>query len=185
MGLINQVKTQDTMPTSEEEPKEVEGLREQASREAATPEEDDLTPEEREIYDSAMAMAGEILYKGDQSSNAMMEQVASGDPMQTIPTTTVFIIDQIEQQFQGEVPEDLILPMTDEISDMIIEMADTAGIIKADEQVATQIKGGCVEEVLDAYGVDEADMQEAMQGMTEEDLQQAQSMFGGQDGRPA
>ncbi len=178
MGLINQVKTQDTMP-QEPAPEEVTGFQEQATAEAATPEEDDLTPEERKIYDSAMGMAGEILYKGDQSSNAMMEQVKSGDPMQTIPTTVVFIIDQIEQQFQGEVPEDLILPMTDEISDMVIEMADTAGVIKADEQLATQLKGATVEEVLDAYGVDEADMQQAMQGMTEEDMAQAQEMFGG------
>jgi len=179
MGLVNQVKTRDTMP-QEKPPAEVDGLMEKARQEAETPESDDLTDDERKVYDSAMAMAGEILYKGDQSSNAMMEQVAAGDPMQTIPTTVTFIIDQIEQTFNGEVPEDLILPMADEISDMVIEMADTAGVIKADEKTATQIKGAVVEEILDAYGVDEAQMQEAMQGVSADDIEQMQAMFGGQ-----
>ena len=185
MGLVNRVKTQQNMPSESEPPKEVTGFKEQAEAEAATPEEDDLNPEEREVYDSAMNMAGEILYKGDQSSNAMMEQIAAGDPTQTIPDTLVFILDQIEQQFNGEVPEDLILPITDELSDMMIEMADTAGVIKGSEQLAIEIKGNCVEEVLEAYGVNEADMQQAMQGMTEEDLKGAMDMFGGQNGRPA
>jgi hypothetical protein len=169
-GLIQQAST-------EQVPEE--GMIDQAQ---AMPEEqgaDELTPEEREAYDAAMKMTAEIIYKSDESSNMIAERLKASEPPEDVAETTSFIISQLEQAFNGQLPEEIILPLADEISDLLIEFAEDAGAFEFVEDDYPKIKGAVVQLLLDDYGVDEADMEGMLQDVTPEDMQGIQSIFGG------
>ena len=181
MGLISQATTPETSATMpvEAAPEEVQGLTPPPSDEEVTTESDDLTPEEREAYDSAMQMVAEIIYKDDKASDAIMKQMSEGEPHQAIGKVTSFIISQIEQAFNGEVPESIIVPIGDETSDLLLELGETKGLFKLDENLYTKTKAAMMQSLFDDYGVDEAQMEEALQGVTGDQVQEMQSMFGG------
>ncbi len=142
--------------------------------------EDNLTPEERESYDAAMNMVSEILYANDESSAAIMEQLGASEPLRAIAEVTSFLIAQIEEAFQGQLPETLIIPVADEASDLVIELGEKAGIFDLSDDEIIQAKGAVMTSLLEDYGIDEADLEEMMQGVTSEDVTQLQSVFGGQ-----
>lgn len=176
MGLINQATS--TMPV-EAPPEEVQGLATPPADEEVTVESDDLDPEEREAYDAAMNMVSEIIYADDKASDTIMKKMEEGEPPQAIAELTSFIVAQIEQAFNGQVPETIIIPIGDETSDLLLELGEEKGLFKVDEQLYTQAKGAVVQELFDDYGVEEADMEGMLQGVTGEEVSQMKGMFEG------
>ena len=185
MGLINQAQnppqapeaTSATMPV-EAPAEEVEGMVPQPSDDEVTIENDDLTPEEREAYDSAMNMAAEIIYEDDKANSAVMEKMKGSDPPQAIADLTGFIISQIEQAFQGKVPETIIIPLGDEISDLLLELGETNGDFTINDEMYKKVKAFTVQELFEDYGIEEADMETMLQGVTGPEVEEMKSMFG-------
>jgi hypothetical protein len=137
-------------------------------------------PEEQESYDSALKMAGEMLYADDASSDKFMSMLAEGEPVQAVAGVVTFIMDAIEDAFQGQLPEAVILPAADEITDMVLEMGETSGAIpEVTEDVAIQVKGAVTKALMDTYGADPDAFAEAVQSTDDATMQQAQQVFGG------
>jgi hypothetical protein len=86
----------------------------------------------------------------------------------------------IEDAFQGQLPETVILPAADEISDMVLELGEESGVLgEVTEEVAIAAKGAVVQILVDTYGADPDGFAEAVQGTTDAGMQQAQQVFGG------
>lgn len=176
MGLINQA-TSNTMPV-EAAPEEVQGLA-QVPEAEVTVENDDLNPEEREAYDAAMNMVAEIIYEDDTANKTIMDGMQEGDPPQAIAKLTSLIVSQIEEAFNGEVPETIIVPIGDEVSDLLLELGETKGLFKVDENLLMKTKGAMMQSLFDDYGIEEADMEEMLQGVTSEEVSNMKGMFEG------
>ena len=91
------------------------------------------------------------------------------------------LIEKVEETFKGNYPEELILPTADEVSDILLELADEANVFEVTEQVAVDAKGQVVQLLMDEYGADPEDVQGQMEGVTQEDVAEMQTMFGGQN----
>ncbi len=160
------------------------GLVQQAEEDATAPvegEDTNLTPEEQSDYDAAMTMIGEILYNNDESSQAVLDLMKDEDPVAGVADAAMFLISQIEQTYQGNFPEQLILPVTDEATDMLLELGETAELFKVDEKMAIAVKSAAAEELVAEYGADPAAVEEHLGDVTEQDVTEMEGMFGGQN----
>jgi hypothetical protein len=157
------------------------GLVTQATTPEAAPATSGAVPaEDQESYDSALKMAGEMLYNDDASSDKFMRMLAEGDPVQAVTSIVTFVIDAIEDAFQGQLPEAVILPAADEITDMVLEMGETSGAIpEVAEDVAIQVKGAVTKALIDTYGANPEAFAEVVQSTDDATMQQAQQVFGG------
>lgn len=138
------------------------------------------TPEEQEQYDSAMKMASEIMYADDTASDAVLEQLRQGDVPDAVASVTSFIITQIDEAYKGELGEVIIIPIADEISDLLLELAAEAGIFELkDGEIVTQTKGAVMQILFEDYGIDEEDLEGMLQGVTPGDIEELHKQFGG------
>ena len=162
----------------------VQQAQQQPTPQAEQPVDDEsnLTPEEQEIYDSAMKMVGELLYVNDESHQSIMDSITDEAPANTIADATIFTLAQIEEAFQGQYPEELIIPTVDDISTLIMELVDEAGKFEITEQMIKDVKMQVIEQLAEEYGADPADIQETFGDVTQGDVDEMQSMFGGQNG---
>lgn len=163
-----------------------EGLVQQAQQspeETVSVEDEDsnLTPEEQDNYDAAMKMTGELIYTNDESHQAILDMVTTEDPSGTIADATIFILSKIEEAFQGNYPEELIVVTSDEISDLIMELANESGIVEVTDQIAQEVKTQLVEQLAEEYGTDPTDLQETFGDITDSDVVEMQTMMGGQN----
>lgn len=156
--------------------------RAQEPTQEAAPAEDgesNLTPEEQESYDSAMQMVSEIIYNNEESNQAIMGMISAEDPAGTIAEATIFVMSQIEEAFQGNYPEELIIVTSDEVSDLLIELADESGTVKMTEEIATNVKSQLIEQLAEEYGADPEDLQMALGDITQTDVDEMQATMGG------
>jgi len=177
-GLVQQAQQ-----PQEQAPQEQAQAQAQAPQEQPQPEgegDSNLTPEEQESYDSAMQMVGEMLYSDDASSQAILDLITAENPAPTIAEATIFLLSKIEETFQGNYPEDLIIVTVDEISDLLLELVDTSGKVAITEDIAKDVKAQLVEQLAEEYGADPEDMQVALGDVTQADADEMQGMYGGQ-----
>jgi len=151
---------------------------------AAAPElqagEEAATPEEQEAYDSAMQMASEMLHASDEASAQILQMMSGENPIDGIVSVVEFIIGKIEETFQGNLPEATIIPLSDEISDWVIELGEEAGLFDLSEDQIFETKGAIVNSLTEQYGgVAQEDMQGLMKGTSEEAVQHYISKMGG------
>jgi hypothetical protein len=167
-GLIqqaNEAAMQEEPMAQEQEPEQVEG--------------EQLTDEEDEAYQAGINMAAEMLYKDDQSSEAFQAQLAEGDPLQSIADLTMFLVAKIEEAFQGQVPETIIIPLADEISDLVMEMGFESGAFDLSDDEIVQAKGFVINALFDEYGLEEADLEGMLEGVTADEVAELQQAFKG------
>lgn len=139
--------------------------------------EESVTQEEQQAYDSAMAMVSQLLYKDDATSEKLLKMVKPEDPATGIADASAFLLSKIEETFQGEYPEDLVVSTADEITDLVMELAETAGV-EITEDIAVRAKGQLTKQLVEAYGIDPAEFEAASQNVTEEDVAEYSQMFG-------
>ncbi|MEE8115386.1 MAG: hypothetical protein V3T23_13660, partial [Nitrososphaerales archaeon] len=146
-------------------------------------EEPNLTPEEQETYESAMSMIGELIYTNDESSKAIIDMMGQGEPADAVSGAAMFLMGSIEQTFKGNYPEELILPTMDEATDVLMELGDEAGVFEITEDLVMDVKSKVVQALMEEYGVDPEDMQAQLGDVTEADVADMESAFGGNNGQ--
>jgi len=138
-----------------------------------------VSPEDQQAYDDAMQMVGQLIYKNEQISDKLVAMVKQEDPATGIADASAFVLSKIEETFQGEYPEDLIVQTADEISDLIMELVEASGTVpEVTEDIAVKAKGLLTQQLIEAYGVDPQQFEAATQDVSEEDLAEYSKMFG-------
>lgn len=141
--------------------------------------EEQATPEEQEAYEAAMQMVGDLVYQNDDSNAAIMKMLTPDDPAGSAADASAFVLSKIEETFQGNYPEGLVLTTADEISDIILELAHEAGEFEVTEEIAVQAKAELAQQLVEDYGVDQEAFQGSTQDVTPDDIAQYEQMFGG------
>jgi hypothetical protein len=141
--------------------------------------ESNTTPKEDKAHEAAMTMVSELLYANDKSNTAIMNMLKEDNPAASASEASIFLLSKVEETFKGNYPEALVLPTADEISDMVLELADESGKFEVTEDVAVKAKSLMVQQLVQDYGVDEQSFRDATQDVTQDDMAQYEQMFGG------
>lgn len=146
-------------------------------------EESNLNPEEQKTYDSAMQMVGELIYSNDEAFTAIMDLITPENPAVSVAEATTFVLSKVEETFQGNYPEELVITTADEISDLLLELADESGKFEVTEQIAQESKMELIDLLAQDYGADPADIEEALSDITDDDVTEMQKEMGIQNGQ--
>ena len=113
-----------------------------------------------------VVVAGLQFLSDEGSHRELMNMLAQGaeNPPRALADTTHVIMTQIQEQAQGQIPEDVILPATEEILENVAEFAHESGAFQVDDQVMGQASQMVVRKMAEtAQGGDMS--QEEVQGM--------------------
>lgn len=135
---------------------------------------DQASPEDDENVERIVIAAQEVLYD-DQTHPGIMKMLAAGkdNPAKALSDITLTIIDQLDEQAGGEIPEEAILPAAVELLTLVAELAQKSGTFNADEQVQGESIGHLFAGMEERGWIDE------------DDKQQIQQMLAEQEGAPA
>lgn len=139
------------------------------------------TPEDQEAYNAALNFAGAIVHGNDTTSDGVVKILMRGGQqgaVESISQIVVMLMAEIETQFQGQIPETVILPAADEITDLVMELGEEAGAFQLTDDDINKAKGQVVRMLIDTYGVDKQQMSGITQNVTEEDIQKYTEIFG-------
>ena len=133
------------------------------------------SPEEEQLMEQALNEAGNILYVSDQASESVLEGIAgSPNPAQVIGETVSQVIEVVDKKM--DLPDDFIIPMVEPVSMMIIEMADTAGLIETSDEVVEEVFTHASALLAQTYQVD---IEDARQYSNDPDIAGALPQVGG------
>lgn len=177
-GLIEQAQAGppgQEVPVPEAGPPGLAAPAEQAPEEGL----EEMTPEEEEAYTAGMNMAAELLYNNDEASEGIQTTLAKSDKLQAIADVVTFVISQVEDAFQGQLPETVIVPLADEISDLTMELGMESGAFELSDDDIIQAKGVVMNSLFEDYGVEEEDLEGMLQGVTGDEIAELQQAFSG------
>lgn|SRR3990167_8794802 len=140
-----------------------------APTEAAANEEGESTQDD---YDRVVMAASEVLHD-DQTNPGIMKILEDGkdDPATTMASIATMVITQLDEQSGGSIPEDVILPATEDILPMVAELASAAKIFTPDERTMNLAMQKTVGSLGEHYGVAEEDIKGLINSMDPTEVQ--------------
>lgn len=143
-------------------------------------EDQQATPEEQQAYEEAMDALHQVLYEDEQRSQGIAAMLQPEDKVGSVVKTTAMLMKQLDEGI--DLDESVIAEVTVEMADRLMEMAETAHNIEYSEKETQAVAGAAWESVMALFGGDEPDpqqLEEMTQGMTEEDLKNAETQYKG------
>ena len=141
------------------------------------------TDEETAAVDAAVQMASEMLHKDKAVSDKIVGQLTSGGAdgaHQTVANMTSLLLSKIEDAFQGQLPETVILGVADNIAEMVIEVGEAAGAFEMSGREIERTKGAVVKNLIKTYSApSEEDAQNLAQQLQQGDVQKVDATFEG------
>jgi hypothetical protein len=139
---------------------------EPAEQEQAVASGEEVTPEAQENYERVVMAASEVLHS-DETHDSIMGMLKSGadDPGATMAEITTMVMLQLDEQSGGKIPEDVILPASEEVLTMVAELAHAAQIFTPDQQALNSAMQQTVTKLGEHYGVSPEDIQELLSQM--------------------
>ena len=116
------------------------------------------TAKDQEDYERTVLAAQKILYT-DESGDAVMNVVKSAaTPEDGIAEAASMVMLQIDEASGMQVPEDVIIPVSQEIVAELVDMSNEAGLAEIDTPTAERIMSKVVTDLMQAYGTTEEEM---------------------------
>jgi hypothetical protein len=118
------------------------------------------SPEEEQIMDQALAEVGNMIYQSDEANASILEMLNSGGEL---PVAVGMVVSQIVEVVDKkmDLPEDFILPLAEATTMMLVEMADTAGIVETNDDVIEQSLMAAAKNLAQDYDLDPEALQSA------------------------
>jgi len=141
----------------------------------------DAPPELQEAYTATMQAADKIIHGNSKTSDSIitiLERARESGGAQAVGQIVNMVMGELEHQWEGNMPEEIILGVGDEISDLVLELAEESGAFAVTEELAVKAKGEVVKGLVATYGVDPQDIQGAAKNMSGQDIEQYSEMFG-------
>lgn len=114
--------------------------------------EDMPTPEEQEAYDKAVSIAMSLMHN-KQSSSKFVKNLKAGrkNPVPTLAQMTVTLVTQADERMKGEIPEDVIIPMAEEILNIVGEFAHEVGAFRITQPILEKAMSGVIGQLVKIY----------------------------------
>lgn len=121
------------------------------------------SPEEQQWYDAVQNASADILFDNDEASAAVLKMLNPEQPGLSAGTAAAEIMLRIDRGMDGEVPDAVILPASEEILGHILDIGQAAGVFQRSPEIDEEAAQAMVARLADDYGIDEADFQQGMQ----------------------
>ena len=173
MGLIND---QAQAPQSPVEP--IAGGQEQAPVSG----DNQATPQEQAALEGAINAAAHLLYKDEGSHEAIMGilQSSGEEPQAGVIEAVKMVVMEVDNQL--DMPELIIAEFTAQVTDMVMELGEKAGVFQMSEQQQVDTLALVTIAILEEYGAEPGDLQEVLSSMSggeQQELEQASQILGG------
>lgn len=150
----------------EQEPVEGKGpdgsaMHEGMEGEAPESEELNISPEDSKIFEQALSLAYEALYKGEAAKDVANQLKHAPSLAEGMADITYNMTSVIDERTDGEVPDELLGPLAISVLGEVSEIADAAGLDPQPEDVAGAFKNILLR-FLGEQGVDTTQLQQAM-----------------------
>jgi len=107
-----------------------------------------------------------------------MKMLQGPDPVKALADAIVFVVTQVDEQAQGEIPEEDILSVANAVMVELADLMEATGN-PMDEGSMKKASVIAVQNLAKHYGSTPEDAQAAIGGLSAEDKQQAQGFIGG------
>ncbi len=117
----------------------------------------------------------EALMRDESVSGALIELGKSNpdSPLAGIGKMVSTLIIRMDEQVKGEIPEDMILPLAEHVTEMVGKMVGATLNRELSEEELEGVTQFAVGELVQEYGVDEDALVEVMQGMSRQEVEAA------------
>lgn len=125
----------------------------------------EASPEQEALMEEALAETGKVIYANDAAADALLDTIASAKtPEAGIGVVVSQVVGVMDQKM--DLPEDFIVPLSEAVTYMIVEMADKAGIVEASDDVIERSLMEAAKNIGQDYEVGEENIASAMQDET-------------------
>lgn len=159
-----------TPPTPMASPQAMSGA---AAGDGETP---NVTGEEQQEYERGLSACVKMLHGDAKSQMAIVERIDPTNPVGSLAEIIVMVITTVDDKI--DLGEDTILPLAEELVDLVIEVATASGRVKSvSSKQAEQILGTATELLIDHYGADEESFQEVAGGLSADQEKELASQY--------
>lgn len=180
-GLIQQnMKGSEADEQMEQEPVEGKGPDGSAMHEkmeGEAPESNDTSgaPEDSPIFQKAMTLAYEALYKNEAAKDVAKQLKAAQGISDGMADVAYNITSVVDERTDGEIPDELIAPVAMAVLQEVSEIAEAAGLDPQPEDIATAFKT-MILRYLGEQGIDTTQLQQAMDQVDPSEFRKAAEM---------
>jgi hypothetical protein len=137
-------------------------------------EESTVSPEEQQMYDRFVENGAKIIYSQQVQDRLLEALSGGGDPVIGLVVTASSVVTQLEQSAQQnnmQLTEDVVFHGTVELLEMLIEMAETAGLHDFNEQEMERALFQTIENYRGSHGesIDQSSHQQDMEKLMQAD----------------
>ena len=152
-------------------------------------EQSNVTSEEQAIYKDYVMQAAAMVYDEKASQELLGILGQTGNIEEGVANMAFLAVTQLDEANGGNIPEELILPVAEDIIEMVIELAEAKTQQEISEDQYAKISQLTVLRLMEEYGVDEEDMQAALEGIDPEMMKsmanETSARFGGEQVFPS
>lgn len=173
-GLIQQEMAAGAAPAQEQMPG---GMPMGMAEAEGGPEPDESNP----AFQQALTFAYEALYKAEAAKDVAKQLKAAPTLADGMADVAYNITQIIDERTDGQVPDEMLMPLAMQVLEEVGEIADAAGLDPKPEDVATSFKT-MILRYLGEQGVDTTQLQQAMDQVDPSDFRKLAEAQGSQGG---
>lgn len=135
-------------------------------------EEEGADPDTNQPFQMALQYAMEALYGNEAAKDVAQALKAAPDPVEGLANTAYEMTSVVDERTDGQVPDELIIPLAMQILEEVVEIAEAAGVQIQPSDVAQAFKQMLLR-FLAEQGMDTTQLQQAMDQVDPEAFNQA------------
>ena len=144
----------------------------QPAAETAAADPNAASPQEQDAYERVVLAGLQVLYS-EQTHAQIMNMLKGGEaPEKDISDTVALVMQQLDKQSGGKIPQVVIIPAAVELVSATAELGEQAGIFQTDDRVLARAVQMVIVTLSNEYGVDPAEIQEILKSLDPQKLQQ-------------
>lgn len=127
------------------------------------------SPEEQAAYEQAMQLMGKILYESDKTHEGVMQLLKAEPGIAGVVKATTMLVAEIDKKIN--LPETVIMELPGDIVDRLIDLGQQAGLFQMSDKEMLEAAQMAVFETMRMYGMDQSDLQQMAQSVSEKDAE--------------
>lgn len=112
-------------------------------------------------FQTALSYAMKVLYEGKAAKDVAKQIRAASDPVDGLADIAYNITQIVDEQTQGAVPDEMLVPLAMQILEQVVDIADAANVQVGPQDVAAAFKQ-MILRYLGEQGIDTTQLQQAM-----------------------
>jgi len=134
-----------------------------------------MTPQEQQQIKQAMGQISQWLFEDKNTRQSSLKMIRQGDPAKACGQVAALLTQRYDESVNGEVPEDLVVPIAREALEMTLDFAEDLKLVRVDDAAINKALQSMMGELYSAYGDD----RENVTGMLEQpEVMQQVKQFG-------